>query len=189
MSKKEEDESEDDSDDESNAPKDQTAVSRDSGLGASYSGHGVDASVEASNPGVNLNMGPPLLGLPLPTRLPSMDVLEQLGDDLYAYSGELFRGLEETSLAMLDRILSGFKRSGGRAREYIHETAAIAINFFSRVGDMEAELESSEALKFREAVNGMKASIRDLIRRAASAEKSYENAGSKLRQHLGIGFG
>ena len=93
-----------------------------------------------------------------------MDLLERLADDLYAYSGELFRGLEETGMAMLDKVLSGFKRSGGRAQEYIHETAAIAINFFSRAGDMEAELESSEALKFQEAVNGMKESIRDLIR-------------------------
>ena len=93
-----------------------------------------------------------------------MDLLERLADDLYAYSGELFRGLEETSMAMLDRVLLGFKRSGGRTREYIFETAAIAINFFSRAGDMEAELESSEALKFREAVDGMKESIRDLIR-------------------------
>ena len=175
-SKKEEDESKDDSDDESKVPKDQTAASRDSGLGTSYSGHGVDASAEASNSGTNLNMGPPLLGLPLPTRLLLMDVLEQLGDDLYAYSGELFRGLKETSLAMLDRILSGFKRSGGHTQEYIYETAAIAINFFSRAGDMEAELESSEALKFREVVNGMKESIRDLIRRTASVEESYENA-------------
>ena len=173
--KKEEDESEDNSDDESKAPKDQTAVSRDSGLGPSNSGHGIDTSAEASNPGINLSTG-----LPLPTRLPSMDVLEQLGDDLYAYSGELFRGLEETSLVMLDRILSGFKRSGGRTREYIHDTAAIAINFFSRAGDMEAELESSEALKFREAVNGMKASIRDLIRQTASAEESYESAAANF---------
>ena len=179
-SKKEEDECEDDSDDESKAPKDQTAVSRDSGLGTSYSGHGIDASAEAGNSGTDLHMGPPLPGLPLPTRLPSMDVLEQLGDDLYAYSGELFWGLEETSLAMLDRILSGFKRSGSRAREYIYETAAIALNFFSRAGDMEAELESSEALKFQEAVNGMKESIRDLIRRTASAEESYENAAANF---------
>ena len=67
-------------------------------------------------------------------------------------------------MAMLDRILSGFKRLGGRAREYIHETAAIALNFFSRAGDMEAELESSEALKFWNVVNGMKDSIRNLIR-------------------------
>ena len=108
-----------------------------------------------------------------------MEVLEQLADDLYAYSGELFQGLEETSMAMLDRILSGFKRSGGRAREYIHETAAIAINF-SRAGDMEAELESSEALKFREAVNGMKESIRDLIRRTALVEESYEDAAAQF---------
>ena len=89
-SKKEEDESEDESDDESKAPKDQTAVSRDSGLGTSNSGHGVDTSAGASNPGVNLSTDLPLPGLPLPTRLPSMDVLEQLGEDLYAYSGELF---------------------------------------------------------------------------------------------------
>ena len=50
MPKKEEDESEDESDDESKAPKDQTAVSRDSGLGASSSSHGVGmgASVSAA---------------------------------------------------------------------------------------------------------------------------------------------
>ena len=94
--------------------------------------------------------------LPLPTRLPSMGALEELANDLYAYSSDLFRGLEGTSMAMLDRILSGFKRSGGHAREYIHETAAIALNFFSRASNMEAELESSEALKFQNVVNGMK---------------------------------
>ena len=156
--KKEEDESEDESDDGSKSPKDQSAVSRDSGLGASK----LDAS------------------LPLPTRLPSMGALEELANDLYAYSGELFRGLEETSMAILDRILSGFKKSGGRARDYIHETAAIALNFFSRAGEMEAELESSEVLKFRNVVNGMKDSIRDLIRRTAMAEESYEEAAAQF---------
>ena len=172
--KKEDQESEDESDDQSKAPKDQTAVSRDSSLGTSSSGHGIGVGTKVgavvSNPSANLSTG-----LPLPTQLPSMELLEKLADDLYAYSGELFRALEETSMAMLDRILLGFKRSGGRAWEYIHETAAIAINFFSRAGDMEAELESSKALKFREAVNGMKESIRDLIRRTASAEESYED--------------
>ena len=154
--KKEDKESEDKSDDQSKAPEDQTADSKDSGLGASGSGDGIDVSTKASNSGINLSTG-----LPLATQLASMDLLERLAD---AYSGELFRGLEETGMAMLDKVLSGFKRSGGRTREYIHETAAITINFFSRAGDMEAELESSEALKFREAVNGMKESIHDLIR-------------------------
>ena len=153
--KKEEDESEDESDDESKAPKDQTTVSRDSGLDASSSSHGVSTGTSVStlviNPSIRHNTS-----MPLPTRLPSMRVLEELANDLYAYSGELFWGLEETSMAMLDRILSGFKRSGGCTREYIHETTAIAINFFSRAGDMEVELESSEALKFRVAVNSMK---------------------------------
>ena len=161
--KKEDQGSEDESDDQSKMPKDQTAVPKDSGLGASGSGDGVGAgakvSAVVSNPGINLSTG-----LPLPTQLLSMDFLERLTDDLYAYSGELFRGLEETSMAMLDRVLSGFKKSGGHAREYIFETAAIAINFFSRAGDMEAELESSEALKFWEVVDGMKESIRNLIR-------------------------
>ena len=173
--KKEDQRSEDESDDQSKVPKDPTAVSGDSGLGASSPGHGIGTGTKvgtvASNPSVNLSTD-----LPLPTQLPSMDHLEKLADDLCAYSGELFRGLEETSMAMLDRVLSGFKRSGGRARQYIYETAAIAINFFSRAGDMEAELESSEALKFREAVNGMKESIRDLIGRTASAEESYKDA-------------
>ena len=161
--KKEDQRSEDESDNQSKMPKNQTAVSNNSGLGASGSGDGVGAGAKVgavvSNPGVNLSMG-----LPLPTQLPSMDFLERLADDLYAYSGELFRGLEETSMAMLDRVLSGFKKSGGRTREYIFETAVIAINFFSRAGDMGVELELSEALKFREAVDGMKESIRDLIR-------------------------
>ena len=172
--KKKDQESGDESDDQSKAPKDQTAVSRDSGLGTSSPGHGVGTGATvgaiASNPSIN-----PSTGLPMPTQLPSMDHLEKLADDLCAYSGELFRGLEETSMGMLDRVLSGFKRSGSRTREYIYETAAIAVNFFSRAGDMEAELESSKALKFWEAINGMKESICDLIRQTALAEESYED--------------
>ena len=175
MPKKEEDESEDESDDESKVPMGQTPVSRDSGLGTSSSSHGIGKGTSVStlviNPRVEHDTS-----MPLPTRLPSMRVLEELANDLYTYSGELFRGLEETSMTMLDRILSGFKKSGGCAREYVHETAAIAINFFSRAGDMEAELESSEALKFHAAVNGMKESIRDLVRQTALAEESYEDA-------------
>ena len=69
--KKEEDESEDESDDESKAPKDQTAVSRDSGLGTSSSSHGIGkgASVSALviNPRIEHDTS-----MPLPTRLPSM---------------------------------------------------------------------------------------------------------------------
>ena len=179
MPKKEEDESEDELDDELKAPKDQTAVSRDSGLGASSSSHGVGMGISMSalviNPRIRHDTS-----MPLPTRLPSMQVLEELANDLYAYSGELFWGLEETSMAMLDRILSGFKRLGRRTREYIHETAAIAINFFSRAGDMEAELESSEALKFHAAVNRMKESIWDLIRRTALVEESYEDVAAQF---------
>ena len=176
-------ESEDESDDESKMPKDQTTISRDSGLGASSSGHGIGmgANISAIVSNLSTRLG---TGIPLPTQLPLMEVLEQLADDLYAYSGELFRGLEETSMVMLDRILSGFKRLGSHTRQYIHETAAIAINFFSRAGDMEAELESSEALKFREAVNGMKASIRDLIRWTALAEESYEDAAAQFNNIL-----
>ena len=45
---------------------------------------------------------------------------------------------------------------------------------------MEAELESSEALKFRAAVNGMKESIRDLVRWTALAEESYEDAAAQF---------
>ena len=131
--KKEEDESEDESDDELKAPKDQTAVSRDSGLGASSSSHGISTGASVSTLVINPHVEHDT-SMPLPTRLPSMQVLEELANNLYAYSSKLFQGLEETSMAMLDRILSGFKRLGGRAREYIHETAAIAINFLAGPG-------------------------------------------------------
>ena len=181
--KKENDGSEGESDNQSKTPKDQTAVSNDSGLGASGSGDGVGAGAKVgavvSYSGVNLSTG-----LPLPTQLPSMDLLERLADNLYVYSGELFRVLEEMSVAMLDRVLSGFKKSGGRAQEYIFETAAITINFFSRAGDMEKELESSKALEFREAVNSMKESICDLIRQTASAEETYEDAAANFNNIL-----
>ena len=72
--KKEEDESEDESDNESKAPKDQTAVSRDSGLGTSSSSHGIGMGTSVSalviNPRVEHNTS-----MPLPTRLPLMQVL------------------------------------------------------------------------------------------------------------------
>ena len=181
--KKEDQGSEGELDNQSKTPKVQTAASNNSGMGASGSGDGVGAGANASaivhSPGINVSSG-----LPLPTQLPSMDLLERLADDLYAYSGEFFRGLEETSMAMLDRVLLGFKKSGGRTREYIFETAAITINFFSRAGDMGDKLESSEALKFQEAVDGMKESIRDLIRRTASAEETYEGAAANFNNIL-----
>ena len=66
MPKKEEDKSEDESDDESKSPKDQTAVSRDSGLGASSSSHSISAGASVSalviNPHVRHDAS-----LPLPT--------------------------------------------------------------------------------------------------------------------------
>ena len=80
---------EDESDDESKSPKDQTSVSRDYGLGASSSSHGISAGASIStlvvNPCVRHDAS-----FPLPTRLPSMGALEELANDLYAYSGNLF---------------------------------------------------------------------------------------------------
>ena len=62
--KKEEDESEDESDDESKAPKDQTAVSRDSSLGTSSSNHGIGTGASVSaliiNPRVEHDTSMPL---------------------------------------------------------------------------------------------------------------------------------
>ena len=51
--KKEENESEDESDDESKVPKDQTAVLRDSGLGASSSSHGIGKGASVSTLVIN----------------------------------------------------------------------------------------------------------------------------------------
>ena len=179
--KKEEDESEDESDDES--PKGQSAASRDSSLGGSSVSHGMGVGASVSNlvvhPHIKLDTS-----LPLPTRLPSVETLEDLANDFYAYSGELFRGLEETNMAMLDRILSGFKKSGRHAHNYIHETAAITLNFFSRAGEMEADLALSEVPKFRSAINGMKDSIHDLIRQTSLAEESYEEAAVQFNNIL-----
>ena len=64
------------------------------------------------------------------------------------------------------------------------EMVAIALNFFSRAGEMEADLESSEVPKFRNAINGMKDSIRDLIRRTSLAEESYEEAAAQFNNIL-----
>ena len=137
--KKEEDESEDESDDESKSPKDRSAVSRDSGLGSSSASHSVGAGASVSSLVIHPHIKHDT-SLPLPSQLPSVETLEELVNDLYAYSGELFCGLEDTSMVMLDRILSGFKKLGRCTHDYIHETAAIALNFFSRAGEMEAEL-------------------------------------------------
>ena len=171
---KDDDESKDDSNDGPESPQGQPALSRDSGLGGSGVSQGIGAGISVSRLVTHDTT------LPLPSRLPSVETLEELANDLYTYSAELFRGLEDTSMAMLDRILSGFKQSGSRTRDYIHETVAIALNFFNRAGEMEAELESSEVLKFRKAVNGMKDCIRDLIRRTSLAEESYEEAAAQF---------
>ena len=66
--KKEEDESEDESDDESKSPKDQSAVSRDSGLGGSSASHGVGMGASVSSLVIHPHIKHDT-GLPLPTRL------------------------------------------------------------------------------------------------------------------------
>ena len=67
--------------------------------------------------------------LPLPTTFPSMATLESLTNDLESYSDELFKKLEETNLGVYQKVLTGFKDSGGVCKMFIHEMGALAVTF------------------------------------------------------------
>ena len=105
-------------------------TSQDSGLGNGATTHPVTGSFgagtvallgvrHAANAG---GIGP----LPLPTTLPSMATLEALTGDLEKLGGKLFRGLEETNLAVYNKVLQGFKDTSGKCKNFIHEMGSVS---------------------------------------------------------------
>ena len=114
--------------------------------------------------------------LPLPTTLPSMATLEVLTNDLEGYSDTLFKSLEETNLVVYDKVLAGFKDSGGKYKTFIHEMGAMAITFFAKAKEMEGELAKTDAKAFEEAMEVSKGHVIGLIQEVAEAEEIYDSA-------------
>ena len=114
--------------------------------------------------------------VPLPTTLPSMATLELLTNNLELYSDELFKQLEEINLEVYQKVLAGFKDTGRVCKTFIHEMGALAITFFTKAEGMEANLATTDAIAFAEAMVASKTHIICLIQEVAEAEDIY-NAG------------
>ena len=112
--------------------------------------------------------------LPLPTTLPSMATLEALTGDLEKLGGKLFRGLEETNLAVYDKVLQGFKDTSGKCKNFIHEMGLLVGTFFAQAEEMEKGLAKCDAMAFREAMSASKGHVCGLIEQVAEAEGIFD---------------
>ena len=124
-------------------------TSQDSGLsdGATAhpitgsSGAGTAALLGACHAADAGGIGP----LPLPTTLPSMATLEALTGDLEKLGGKLFRGLEETNLAVYNKVLQGFKDTSGKCKNFIYEMGSLVVTFFAQAEEVEGIFDAGEA--------------------------------------------
>ena len=113
--------------------------------------------------------------LPLPTTLPSMATLEALTNDLEKFSKKMFKSLEETNIAIYDKVLQGFKDTSGKCKTFIHEMGALAVTFFAQAKQMEDGLAKCDAKAFDEAMSAFKGHIIGLIEEVAEAEDIYDS--------------
>ena len=114
--------------------------------------------------------------LPLPTTLPSMATLEALTNDLEKFSERMFKSLEETNIAVCDKVLRGFKDTSGKCKTFIHEMGALAVTFFAQAKQMEDGLVKCDTRAFDEAMNASKNHIIGLIEEVAEAEDIYDSS-------------
>ena len=110
----------------------------------------------------------------LPTTLPSMATLEALTGDLEKLGGKLFRGLEETNLAVYNKVLQGFKETSGKCKNFIHEMGSLVFTFFAQAEEMEKGLAKCDAMAFCEAMSAFKVHVCGLIEQVAEAEGIFD---------------
>ena len=148
--------------------------SQDSGLGDGATAHPVTGSSGAGAAallGIRHTADAGGIGpLPLPTTLPSMATLEALTGDLEKLGGKLFRGLEETNLAVYDKVLQGFKDTSGKCKNFIHEMGSLVVTFFTQAEEMEKGLAKCDTMAFCEAMSASKGHVCGLIEQVAKAE-------------------
>ena len=111
--------------------------------------------------------------LSLLATLPSMATLRLLTNDLEKYSEEMFDDLEKTNIAIYERVLDGFKDTGGKCKSFIHEMGALAIAFFAQAKEMEGGLAKCDAENFAEVMDALKDHVFHLIQEVADAKGIY----------------
>ena len=161
-----------------NADGEAKRTSQDSGLGDGATAHPVTGSSGAGTVallGVRHAADAGGIGpLPLPTTLPSMATLEALTGDLEKLGGKLFRGLEETNLAVYDKVLQGFKDTSGKCKNFIHEMGSLVVTFFTQAEEMEKGLAKCDAMTFCEVMRASKGHVCGLIEQVAKVEGIFD---------------
>ena len=122
--------------------------------------------------------------LPLPSTPPPMDTLEALTEDLEKFSKKLFQSLEETSLAVYDKVLWGFKDTSGKCKDFIHDMGLLVVTFFAQAEKMEGGLAKCDTTAFHEAMDVSKNHIYGLIEQVANAEDIYDADEAKFNSIL-----
>ena len=157
--------------------------SRDSGVGDGVtpmvsSGDGAAAVV-----GMKFIAGAPRKGaLPAPTTLPPMAALRTLTDDLEALSDKMFQDLEEVNLQVYNKVLKGFKDTGGKCRTFIQEMGALVVAFLAKAERLEDELAKPDAVAFAEAMEASKTHVLRLIQEVAEAEDIHDRGEARFNK-------
>ena len=160
-------------------PEDAKEAPHDSGIG---DGTTASPTVGSSGDGVVALLGICSMSgargrgsLPLLTTLPSMATLEALMNDLEKFSERMFKSLEETNIAIYDKVLRGFKDTSGKCKTFIHEMGALAVTFFAQAKQMEDGLVKCDTKAFDEVMSASKSHIIGLIEEVAEAEDIYDS--------------
>ena len=159
--------------------------SHDSGVGDGVTVTPVVSSGDGAAVVVSMKFiaGAPRKGaLPTPTTLPSMAARRTLTDDLEALSDKMFEDLEEVNLEVYNKVLTGFKDTGGKCRSFIQEMGALVIAFLAKAEKLEDELAKPDAVAFAEAMEASKTHVYRLIQEVAEAEDIHDRGEAKFNK-------
>ena len=92
----------------------------------------------------------------------------------------LHQSMEQTSIAVYNKVLHGFKDTSSKCRNFIQDMGALAMTFFAQAEEMEGGLAKCDTLAFREAMNASKGHICGLVQEVADAEEIYSVAEVKF---------
>ena len=120
--------------------------------------------------------------LPAPTTLPPMAALRTLTDDLEALSDKMFQDLEEVNLEVYNKVLKGFKDTGGKCRTFIQEMGALVVAFLAKAEGLEDELAKPDAVAFAEAMEASKTHVLRLIQEVAEAEDIHDRGEARFNK-------
>ena len=106
----------------------------------------------------------------------TMDHLRHLGDDIIELSRQLNRKMELATLALFNKVKTGFSVTGGVAQQFVGDMSKLATDFFMDARVYEAQLDSADTEAFHTALLGLQEKVDSLLRQAATLQEAYKHS-------------